>query len=171
MSKLTQGHINCLVVWAKKNPGTSMNVSGLWRNNGFEVLAGHQTPAKVKALKILEEQGYEIDKLRGCVIGNKRLDEHIDPRMKSADKIMEELAEVIEPPKKPKMDKPVVPPEKVKALSQPYLKPIVTPKLLFSYTDVTQDNITMVTDSIRGAVNIGSKKARIKVSVEFCEGE
>ena len=171
MSKLSEGHINCLVNWAKKNVGTPMNVSGLWKNNGYEVLNGYNTIARQRAYKILEDEGYEVDKVRGCVIGNLRLDELIDPRVKTADKIMQELAEVIEPPKKPKMDKPVVPPEKVKALNQPYLKPITTPKLLFSYTDVTSDNLSMVTDSIRGAINIGSKKARIKVSVEFCEGE
>ena len=46
MSKLTQGHINCLANWMLNNPGKKLNVSGTWRNNGYEVLNGYQTGAK-----------------------------------------------------------------------------------------------------------------------------
>ena len=154
MSKLTQGHINTLAEWMKRNIGEPLNVSGTWKNNGYEVLNGYNTIARQRAYKLLEDEGYEVDKVKGCVVSSRKI----------GCRIMELPEDTVEEEPDPL--------EKVKALSsQPYLKPITTPKLLFSYTDVTQDNITMVTDSIRGAVNIGSKKARIKVSVEFCEGE
>ena len=153
MSKLTQGHINVLVEWMKRNIGEPLNVAGTWRNNGYdgyEVLNGYNTVARQRAYKILDDEGYEVDKVKGCLVSGRKI--------KSKDTVEEEPV--------------LVPLEKVKAaFNQPYSKPITTPKLLFSYTDVTQDNIGMVTDSIRGAVNIGSRKARIKVSVEFCEGE
>ena len=150
MSKLSQGHINTLVEWMKRNIGESLNVSGTWKNNGYEVLNGYNTIARQRAYKLLEEEGYEVDKIKGCLVSKRKID--------CKDAVEEEPV--------------LVPLEKVKAIfNQPYLKPVTTPKLLFSYTNVTSDNIGMVTDSIKGAVNIGSRKARIKVSVEFCEGE
>ena len=153
MKKLSEGHINTLVEWMKRNIGEPLNVSGTWKNNGYEVLNGYNTIARQRAYKLLEDEGYEVDKIKGCLVSSR----------KSGCRIMELPEDTVE-------EEPI-PPEKAKAFSQLYLKPITTPKLLFSYSDVTQDNIGMVTDSIRGAVNIGSKKARIKVSVEFCEGE
>lgn len=156
MSKLSEGHINTLVEWMKRNIGEPLNVSGTWKLNGYEVLNGYNTIARQRAYKLLEDEGYEVDKIKGCVVSSRKI----------GCRIMELPEDTVE-------EEPIlVPLEKVKAVfSQPYLKPVTTPKLLFSYTDVTQDNIGMVTDSIRGAINIGSRKARIKVSVEFCEGE
>ena len=152
MSKPTEGHINVLVEWMKRNIGEPLNVSGKWKNNGYEVLNGYGTVARHHAYKILEDEGYEVDKIKGCLVSGRKTD------CKSKDTVEEEPI--------------LVPLEKVKALSsQPYSKLAITPKLLFSYTDVTADNIGMVTDSIRGAVNIGSRRVRIKVSVEYCEGE
>ena len=161
MSKLTQGHINTLVEWMKRNIGEPLNVSGTWKLNGYEVLNGYNTIARQRAYKLLEDEGYEVDKVKGCVVSSRKFDYRIKGPAEIEDTVEEEP-----------MDGVIfVPPEKVKTLSQPYLKPITSPKLLFSYTDVTQDNIGMVTDSIRGAINIGSRKARIKVSVEYCEGD
>lgn len=112
MAKVTQGHIDCLVNWMKRNPGKSLNVSGTWRNNGYEVHNGHQTMARNKAYKALEEQGYEIDRIKGTVISrrvlpktfDKKLDgtpkEAVQPKAKLEEK--PETAITIEPPKKPK---------------------------------------------------------------------
>ena len=50
MSKLTQGHINCLANWMLNNPSKKLNVTGTWRNNGYEVLNGYQTPARKKGV-------------------------------------------------------------------------------------------------------------------------
>ena len=156
MSKLSEGHINTLVEWMKRNIGEPLNVSGTWKNNGYEVLNGYNSIARQRAYKILEDEGYEVDKIKGCLISSRKI----------GCRIMELPEDTVE-------EEPIlVPLEKVMAVfNQPYLKPATTPKILFSYTNVTQDNIGMVTDSIRGAINIGSRKARIKVSVEFCEGE
>ena len=154
MSKLSEGHINVLVEWMKRNINEPLNVAGTWKNNGYEVLNGYNTIARQRAYKLLDDEGYEVDKVKGCLVSSRKI----------GCRIMELPEDTVE-------EEPIFVP-KVKALSsQPYLKPITTPKLLFSYTDVTSDNLSMVTDSIRGAVNIGSRRARIKVSVEFCEGE
>ena len=142
MSKLTQGHIDCLVNWIKQNRGKRLNVTKTWRNNGFEVLSSQLTTAKLKAFDILESEGIEIDREKSCIPASRILP-------------MENL-------KEGSINKEVIPEYKSKPVegSDPLKYSVI----------VTPENIQRIGKSLQGAIytaNLMEKKAKITATIYF----
>ncbi len=143
MSKLTDGHINCITKWMKGHPGESPSITGLWRENGYEVLNGFQTAAKKRAHKILMDEGCNIDEKLNMLLGKRILPEG-DPG--------------------PETHKP-----KSKLIAK--IEPQITIKSPIDIdTVLTGANIEPLAKGLQGVIRLAEvmgQKAHIKITVEF----
>lgn len=144
MSKMTQGHIDCLVNWMISNPGKRLNVEGTWRHSGYSVVKGYGTVARKKVYQILQGQGYEIDEKQACLVSKRKRDkEDIDAKLSELEKIIEQ-----EPLKPQPKDKPILEYE----------------------TILTAENIQIIGKSLQGMVytaQLKGQKAKVTISVEM----
>ncbi len=142
MSKLTQGHIDCLVNWMKQNRGKRLNVTKTWRNNGYEVLSSRLTIAKKKTFEILEAEGIQVDKEKSCIPASRKIS--------------------IEDIKEATINEEVIPEYKVEQIEGPI-------PLKYSVI-VTPENIQRIGKSLQGAIytaNLMEKKAKITATINF----
>ena len=178
MSKLTQGHIDTLINWMLKNPGKPLNVSGTWRNNGYEVLNGYQTTAGRKAYKALKEQGYEVDVMGRCLISKRKLNKNdIDARAgemitKNPDKeiIIDLLLEKDSTgitKTKPKLKAENTITKKLPEMLEKAMN-IPIPPLIAYETYLSNESVQSIGKSLQGMIYAGDlmgKKAKVKVEI------
>lgn len=178
MSKLTQGHINCLANWMLNNPGKKLNVSGTWRNNGYEVLNGYQTGARAKAYKILKEQGYEVDTVNGCLVSRRKLNKNdIDARASEMITKMPDEEIKIElllekdstgiTKTKPKLKAENTITKKLPEMLEKVMN-IPIPPLIAYETYLSNESVQSIGKSLQGMIyagNLMGKKAKVKVEI------